>query len=94
MGRLLYVVFDDSNSSLMMEAARTSETSVYCNETTRLYITERSHLHKYVNPINVFSDYCLFFVTGIYIFLIAVFSFNVVINVLLIIGAKKVRCLL
>jgi hypothetical protein len=42
-GRLLYVVFDDSNpffdSSLMMEAARTSETSVD-NYFTRQYIPE------------------------------------------------------
>jgi len=29
----------------MMEAVRTSETSVYCTETTRLYITEAYHIH-------------------------------------------------
>jgi hypothetical protein len=29
----------------MVEAVCTSETSVYCNETTRYYITEGSHLH-------------------------------------------------
>jgi hypothetical protein len=29
----------------MMEAVRTSETSVYSNETTRHYITEGSNLH-------------------------------------------------
>jgi hypothetical protein len=30
---------------MLMEAARTSETSVYFNETTRLHIPERSNLH-------------------------------------------------
>jgi hypothetical protein len=29
-----------------MEAVRTSETSVYSNETTRCYITESSNLHE------------------------------------------------
>jgi hypothetical protein len=31
---------------LMMEAVRTSETSVYSNEITRRYIPEGSHLHN------------------------------------------------
>jgi hypothetical protein len=31
--------------TLKMEAVRTSETSVYSNETTRRYISEESHLH-------------------------------------------------
>jgi hypothetical protein len=49
MGRLLYVVFDDSNPFglivLIMEAARTSETSVD-NYFTRQYIPEdKSELH-------------------------------------------------
>jgi hypothetical protein len=45
MGRLLYVVFDDSNhSSLMMEAVRTSETSVD-NHFTWQYIPEDNSEH-------------------------------------------------
>jgi hypothetical protein len=46
MGRLLYASFGNSNPfesrfiALMMEAVRTSETSVHSNETTRRYITE------------------------------------------------------
>jgi hypothetical protein len=31
--------------ALMMQSARTSETSVYFNETTRRYMPEGSHLH-------------------------------------------------
>jgi hypothetical protein len=38
MGRLLYVVFDDSLIALMMEVARTSETSVDIQLRTRQYI--------------------------------------------------------
>jgi hypothetical protein len=50
MGKLLYAVFYDSNPffwfiSLMMEALRTSETSVNFNVTTRRYIPEDSKLH-------------------------------------------------
>jgi hypothetical protein len=33
-----------SFNTLMMETVRTSETSVYSNETIRIYITEDSHL--------------------------------------------------
>jgi hypothetical protein len=50
MGRLLYVVFDDSNlfdlidSSLMMEAVRISEMSVD-NHFTRQYIPEDNSEH-------------------------------------------------
>jgi hypothetical protein len=33
--------------TLMMEAVRTCETSVYSNKTTRRYIPEGSHLHIY-----------------------------------------------
>jgi hypothetical protein len=32
-------------NALMMEAVRTSETSIYFNETTRRYIPEGCHLH-------------------------------------------------
>jgi hypothetical protein len=34
-----------ASSTLMMEAVRTSETSVYSNETTWRYIPEDSHFH-------------------------------------------------
>jgi hypothetical protein len=34
---------------LMMEAVRTSETSVYFNETTRRYIAEGHRLHMVLN---------------------------------------------
>jgi hypothetical protein len=46
MGMQLYVVFDDSFSliALMMEAARTSETSVDIQLRTRQYIPEDSEL--------------------------------------------------
>jgi hypothetical protein len=42
MGRLLYVVLDESNTfiALMMEVVSTSETSVHFNVTTRLYVPE------------------------------------------------------
>jgi hypothetical protein len=49
----------DGGIALMMEAVRTSETSVYCNETTRRYISEGSLLHIWNDLwsclINVYS---------------------------------------
>jgi hypothetical protein len=44
----------------MMETERTSETSVYFNETARRYIPESSHLHPiydFVNDAVFSSDY-------------------------------------
>jgi hypothetical protein len=32
--------------TLMIETVSTSETSVYVNETTRIYVPERCHLHE------------------------------------------------
>jgi hypothetical protein len=42
--------------SLMMEAVRTSETSVYSNETTRRYVPEGSHLNiKFIFTVLCFE---------------------------------------
>jgi hypothetical protein len=46
----------------MMEALLTSETSVYCNDSTGLYVPERSHFQKQF----VFLKTCkLFFIVDI-----------------------------
>jgi hypothetical protein len=49
---------------LMMEAVRTSETSVYSNETARRYIPEGSHPQNYVclcDPIKAAGSAAIFF---------------------------------